>query len=135
MRRPTTQLAALLAFLICAALSVVAGFLVLHGSDDQHRHVTVSGQRVALTSDQALGHQVFAEHCAACHQLAASNSDGATGPDLDAVQPSAAEVRQVVENGQVSADGDMPAGLATGPQLSAVASYVARVANRHDYHP
>jgi mono/diheme cytochrome c family protein len=124
-----------LALLLTIAFSVVAGLLVLHGSDDQRHHVTVLGKRLELTASQSLGHEVFALHCASCHQLAASHSAGNTGPDLDSVQPSYSKVLSVVENGQAGADGDMPAGLATGPDLYAVAQYVSRVASRAAYHP
>lgn len=126
---------AFIAFALCVAFAIVAGLLVLHGSDDQSHHVTVLGKRVALTKQESLGHEVFAVHCSACHQLAASNSIGNVGPDLDYVQPTAAQVRSVVQNGSVGSYGAMPAGLATGPDLEAVASYVSRVANRQAFHP
>lgn len=121
--------------LLCIAFAIVAGLLVLHGSDDQRHHVTVLGKRIELTASQSLGHEVFAEHCAACHQLAASHSVGNSGPDLDAVQPSYAKVLSVVENGMSGPTGDMANGLATGPDLYAVARYVSRVANRAAYQP
>lgn len=133
--RRTSPLIAFLAFALCLAFTVVAGLLVLHGSDDQRHHVTVLGRRVALTESESRGHQVFAEHCAACHELAASNSIGGVGPDLDYVQPTVSQVRAVVQNGSVGSYGVMPAGLATGPDLDAVASYVSRVANRKAFHP
>ncbi|HEY3771799.1 MAG TPA: cytochrome c [Solirubrobacteraceae bacterium] len=122
------------ALLLTIAFSVVAGLLILHGSDDQRHHVTVMGKRLELTASQSLGHEVFAEHCASCHQLAASHSVGDTGPDLDSVQPSYSKVLSVVENGQSGPDGDMPAGLASGPDMYAVAQYVSRVANRSAYN-
>ena len=133
--RRTSLPVAFLAFSLCVAFSVVAGLLILHGSDDQRHHVTVLGQRVQLTASESLGHEVFAQHCAACHQLAASNSDGDSGPNLDYVQPSVAQVEAVVQNGLVGAFGVMPGNLATGPQLDAVAQYVHRVANRRAYTP
>ena len=123
------------ALLLCFAFSVVAGLLILHGSDDQSHHVQVLGKRIELTASQQLGHAVFADHCAACHQLAASHSVGNTGPDLDAVQPSYAKVLSVVEHGMNGPDGDMDPGLATGAGLYAVARYVSRVANHAAYHP
>jgi mono/diheme cytochrome c family protein len=122
------------ALLLTIAFSVIAGLLVLHGSDDQRHHVTVMGKRLELTASQSLGHEVFAEHCASCHQLAASHSVGDTGPDLDSVQPSYSQVLSSVENGQSGQGGDMPAGLASGPDLYAVAQYVSRVANRSAYN-
>jgi mono/diheme cytochrome c family protein len=135
MRRSFSTPAALLAFLVCVAFSVVAGLLVLHGSDDQRNHVTVLGQRVQLKGAESFGHEVFAQHCATCHTLAASNSIGTTGPDLDLVHPSMADVEQIVQNGKNGANGVMPAGLATGPELDAVAAYVSHVANPKAYKP
>ena len=134
MRRNNLPIPAV-AFVLCIAFAVVAGMLILHGSDDQAKHVTVLGRRVALTKTQTLGHQVFSEHCAACHQLAASRSIGEVGPDLDAAHPSDADVLRYVENGGVGSYGDMPSGLATGPDLYAVANYVSHVANPSAYHP
>lgn len=135
MRRTSPLPVPFLALVLCAAFAVVAGLLILHGSDNQRKHVIVLGRQVSLTASESLGHEVFAQHCASCHQLAASHSIGAIGPDLDNVQPTAAQVRQIVSNGLANASGDMPAGLATGPNLYAVANYVARVANRQAYRP
>lgn len=132
MRRPTFNLT-FLALLLCAAFSVVAGLLVLHGSDDQRHHVTVLGKRIELTAAESLGHQVFAEHCQVCHQLAASHSDGNTGPDLDSLHLSYAKVLNVVKNGANGRYGVMDSGLASGAQLYAVARYVSRVANPAAY--
>ena len=129
MRRSLSTPLAALAFAACVAFSVVAGLLILHGSDDQGHHVTVRGQRIQLTASESLGHEVFAQHCGVCHMLAASNSVGVTGPDLDAVHPTADQVKQIVQNGKNGAQGVMPANLATGPQLEAVAQYVSSVAN------
>ena len=88
-----------------------------------------------LGKQESLGHEVFAEHCAACHSLAASNSIGQVGPDLDYVSPTVAQVENVIENGLVGAYGEMPAGLATGPDIAAVSAYVHQVANRRYYTP
>jgi mono/diheme cytochrome c family protein len=114
MRRNNLPIPAV-AFALCAAFAIVAGLLVLHGSDDQANHVTVLGTRVALTKSQTVGHQVFAEHCAACH-------------------PSDATVLHYVKYGAVGRYGAMDGGLATGPDLYAVASYVSHVANPSAYH-
>lgn len=135
MRRSLSTPIAAFVFLICVAFSVVGGLLVLHGSDDQQNHVTISGTRVALTKQESLGHEVFAEHCAACHQLAGSNSIGEVGPNLDYVSPTVSQVENVVNNGLVGSYGEMPANLATGPDIAAVAAYVHKVANRKYYTP
>ena len=57
------------------------------------------------------------------------------GPNLDYVQPTLSQVEKIVQNGDVGSYGVMPAGLATGPDLDAVAAYVSRVANRKAYTP
>ena len=134
MRRNSLPIPAI-AFTLCMAFAVIAGFLILHGSDDQANHVTVLGQRVALTKEESRGHQVFAVHCAACHELAASRSIGEVGPDLDAEHPSYGTVRSYVVHGAHGAYGNMPNGLATGPDLDAVANYVSHVANPRAYNP
>lgn len=135
MRRSLSTPIAAFVFLFCVAFSVVGGLLVLHGSDDQANHVTIDGTRVALTKQEALGHEVFAEHCSTCHQLAASNSIGQAGPNLDYVSPTISQVENVIDNGKVGAYGEMPADLATGPDIAAVAAYVHKVANRKYYTP
>ena len=135
MRRNSTVLVSFAAFLVCVAFSVVAGVLVLHGSDDQHNHVTLGGQRIELTAAEASGRTEFAQKSGACHQLAASNTAGNAGANLDDVQPTTAQVEQVIENGQVSARGDMPSNLAVGPQIADIAQYVSRVASHRYYKP
>jgi hypothetical protein len=120
MRRTNLPIPAV-AFVLCTVFAVVAGLLILHGSDDQAKHVTVLGKRVALTKSQTLGHQIFSVHCAACHQLAASRSIGQVGPNLDETHPSDSVVLRYVKYGAVGSYGDMPSGLATGPDLYAVA--------------
>jgi hypothetical protein len=135
MRRSLSTPAAALVFAICVAFSVVTGLLVLHGSDDQRHHVTVLGQRIQLTANESFGHQVFAQHCAVCHTLAASNSIGATGPDLDGLHPSMALIKAIVPSGVTGPAGTMPTGLVAGPELNAVADYVSHVANPKAYKP
>jgi mono/diheme cytochrome c family protein len=134
MRRNSLPIPAV-AFVLTVAFAVVAGLLILHGSDDQANHVTVLGKRVALTRQESYGHYVFAVHCAACHQLAASHSIGQVGPDLDAQHPSYAKVLSMVRYGGVGPYGVMDSGLATGPALYAVARYVSHVANPSAYNP
>jgi hypothetical protein len=119
MRRNNLPIPAV-AFVLCMAFAIVAGLLILHGSDDQANHATVLGRRVALTKSQTLGHQVFAEHCAACHQLAASRSIGEVGPNLDAVHPSDAQVLRYVKNGAVGPYGSVRGGQLRQPRRQPV---------------
>ena len=70
----------------------------------------------------------FGHTCGMCHTLAAAGSGGLIGPDLDAVRPSAAQVRRAVRLGSI--DGVMQPGLLRGREARAMAAYVARVAGR-----
>jgi mono/diheme cytochrome c family protein len=75
------------------------------------------------------GAQVFASAgCGGCHTLAAANSSGNVGPNLDDLQPDAATVRSQVENG----GGGMPAfsGDLSPEEIDAVSAYVADNAGR-----
>ena len=66
--------------------------------------------------------------CGQCHTLAAAGISGTIGPNLDAVAPSAPEVRAVMRTG----DGVMPSftGSLTADQIAAIADFVARSARR-----
>ena len=89
--------------------------------------------RLADTSPsrmQAKGKALFRQTCATCHSLAAVNARGVTGPNLD-------EIGQVTKTRVLSAiriggtgDKRMPAGLLSGANAQAVATYVAAVAGR-----
>jgi mono/diheme cytochrome c family protein len=70
------------------------------------------------SGDAARGASIFATTCAGCHGADAS---GGVGPRLRASGLTSAEVESVVTTGR----GTMPAGLASGQDLSDVAAYVA----------
>jgi len=75
------------------------------------------------------GARVFADAgCGGCHTLKAAGANGAIGPNLDQVRPSATTVQAFVRSG----GGSMPsfAGTLTAAQIAAVSSYVASVAGR-----
>ena len=70
------------------------------------------------------GAQIWtAAGCGACHTLAASGSNGASGPDLDHVRPSSAAVANAVRTGGAG----MPSysGALSSAQLIVLADYVA----------
>ena len=69
------------------------------------------------------GEEVFTDSCGGCHTLAAAGTSGATGPNLDELQPDAATVVAVVTSGS----GGMPAfeGDLSAEEIEAVADYVA----------
>jgi cytochrome c6 len=75
------------------------------------------------------GAQVFASAgCGGCHTLKAAGSSGTTGPNLDALKPSADAVAAVVRSGA----GVMPSfsGKLSDAEIRAVARFVASSAGR-----
>jgi mono/diheme cytochrome c family protein len=78
---------------------------------------------ITLNAQEQHGRQVFAQHCAGCHELKASNAVGSTGPSLDMLRPPAPATLAAIRHGP----GAMPADLVTGPDAQAVANFVAAV--------
>jgi cbb3-type cytochrome c oxidase subunit III len=74
------------------------------------------------------GKTVFQAECAGCHTLAAANTHGTIGPNLDQLKPSQAIVQHQVEVG----GGVMPAfkGKLTDAQIAAVAKFVSSSAGK-----
>lgn len=70
------------------------------------------------------GLDLFVETCGSCHTLAAANTTGTIGPDLDDLTPSEAQVLAAIENGGTGS-GAMPAGLLSGAEAQQVAAFVA----------
>ena len=68
--------------------------------------------------------KVFASTCGGCHTLADAGTSGRIGPDLDELEPQAAEVVRAIEGGP----GQMPENLLQGEEAQAVADYVAGAA-------
>ena len=66
------------------------------------------------------------QSCGTCHTLRAAGTEGITGPDLDEVSPSQAQVLRFIRTG--SLDGVMPPNLLRGEKAREVAAYVARTA-------
>lgn len=95
---------------------------------------------IRLTAADQAGRELFADHCAVCHTLAADNAVGKIGPNLDALKPTEAQVLRVINNGclQKPLDpnsgtncygyGTMPADLVEGRDAQDVAEFVAKVA-------
>jgi len=74
------------------------------------------------------GKTIFQAECSSCHTLAAANTHGTIGPNLDQLKPSQAIVQHQVEVG----GGVMPAfkGKLTDAQITAVAKYVSSSAGK-----
>jgi cytochrome c553 len=77
----------------------------------------------------ATGKQIFTQSCGTCHTLADAGTNGKVGPVLDQVKPDKALVLSALKNGGLGS-GTMPAGLVTGKDAQAVATYVSTVAGK-----
>jgi mono/diheme cytochrome c family protein len=66
---------------------------------------------------------LFGSNCGSCHVLAAADTQGTVGPNLDQLKPNQQAARRQIENG----GGGMPAfkGQLTDQQIQALAKYVA----------
>ena len=77
----------------------------------------------------AAGLDLFAANCGSCHTLAAADTSGTLGPNLDDLQPDQAEVLAAIQNGG-GGSGAMPANILTGAEAQQVADFVAANAGR-----
>ncbi len=112
--------------IVVVGLGVPGVVMVVNASD---RAASAPGG-VDLTSAQEDGRQVFAEQCATCHQLNASNAVGRVGPNLDELRPPAALTLDAIKVGRARGMGQMPAELVEGEDAENVADYVEAVAGR-----
>jgi mono/diheme cytochrome c family protein len=106
-------------------------------------HANASAQVGGLKLDKAQRHgrQLFGQNCGVCHTLAAANSVGKVGPNLDTLKPPQKLVLDTINNGCIQnpppnsaqaclGQGTMPAQLLQGKDAQDVASFVARVAGK-----
>ena len=117
---------------------IVALPLVFIIGNRDNSNAQVAG--IKLTASMRAGRELFAQHCGACHTLAADNSIGKTGPNLDALRPPEALVLKAIANGclqQPTASstnstclgyGTMPANIVQGRQAQDIAEFVAAIA-------
>jgi hypothetical protein len=117
---------------------IVALPLVFIIGNRDNSNAQVGGIR--MNASERTGRELFAQHCAVCHTLAADNAVGKTGPNLDVLRPPEALVLKVIANGCVqqptaaSANstclgyGTMPADIVEGRQAQDIAAFVARIA-------
>jgi mono/diheme cytochrome c family protein len=97
---------------------------------------------IKLNSAEKMGRELFGQHCAVCHTLAAANAVGKVGPNLDTIQPSQDLVLHTITNGCFQSpppsdsaatclgQGTMPPLILQGKQAQQVASFVAKVAGK-----
>ncbi len=106
-------------------------------------HANASAQvgGMKLTSAEKTGRELFGQHCAFCHTLAAANAIGKIGPNLDTLQPAESLVLHTILNGCLQNPpsgssetclgyGTMPANILQGQQADQVAKFVAKVAGK-----
>ncbi len=115
--------------LVAAAVAVVLAGCG-GGDDDGGTETPAPGGAETATpapgggATAANGEERFKQRCGACHTLAAADTDGAVGPNLDDLAPDAAQVEQAIQE----APGVMPENLAEGEEAKAIADYVAGAA-------
>src|SRR5207253_11072713 len=87
---------------------------------------------LAKGGDPAQGGPLFVQKCGSCHTLAAAQTKGTVGPNLDDAFSSArrqgykqSTIQQVVRDQIEIAGGRMPANLVTGSSADDVAAYAA----------
>jgi hypothetical protein len=95
-------------------------------------HANASSQfdGVKLTAGDRAGRELFGQHCAICHTLAAANAVGKVGPNLDILQPPKSLVLTTIQNGLSIGAGTMPQGIVVGKQAQNVADFVSKVAGK-----
>lgn len=124
--------------LIFVSFGAVIPLAILTGNH-ANANSQVGGNR--LTPAEKQGRLLFGQHCGVCHTLAAANTNGKVGPNLDQLQPPASLVYNTINNGCVQNPppgspqaclgyGTMPAGIIQPQSAQKVAAFVARVAGR-----
>jgi cytochrome c551 len=116
-------------------IAIPLGFLI-----GNHANANAQVGGLPLTAAEKDGRQLFGQHCAVCHTLAAANAVGKIGPNLDVIKPSESLVLHTIQFGCLQKPppgdssmsclgfGNMPAAIVEGQQAQDVASFVARVA-------
>ena len=113
--------------LLLVAMVFLLGFAACGGDDDDDEGGEATAAETQAGGGDADGAAVFASAgCGGCHTLAAANSSGSTGPNLDDLKPSVEQVEEQVRNG----GGGMPAfeGDLSDAEIEAVAQYVSESA-------
>jgi len=116
---------AIAAVLVAMGIAVPALVVANSGHEDQ-----AGAARVHLTDAQERGRQLFGQTCNQCHTLAAANTVGQVGPNLDKLKPNRALVLDAINHGRARGKGRMPAQLLQGRDAQDVASFVAAVAGK-----
>lgn len=110
-----------------AAISAIVIAATAFAVDKGGERATSGGQPIG-SPDQAAA-EVFASKCGSCHTLAAAQSTGTVGPNLDELKPDSARVLAAIEKGGTGS-GAMPKDIVVGEDAQALADYVGKVAGQ-----
>ena len=117
------------------AFGIIVPALVLTYNADSQSKAAPGG--LALTASQQKGREIYARNCASCHTLAAANSVGKVGPNLDTIIPAIADkkariafIDDAVTKGRARGQGQMPSGLIDGTDQKQVSDFIATAAGR-----
>lgn len=107
-----------------------------------HNNANAQYAGIQLTSAEKQGRELFGQHCALCHTLAAANAVGKVGPNLDVIKPTETLVLHTIRYGCLQnpapdetaenclGQGTMPAQILTGQAADNVSKFVAAVAGK-----
>jgi mono/diheme cytochrome c family protein len=126
--RAGRRFVAVVVAIVVVGLGVAVPLAIALVNRDDHAKSAPGG--VDLTASETAGRVVFAENCATCHTLRASNAVGKVGPNLDELHPPKALILDAIAKGRARGQGQMPAGLVDGQDAQDVAAYVAAAAGR-----
>jgi hypothetical protein len=112
---------------IYGGLGLAVPILLLTGN---HTNASAQYNGMKLSAADKEGRQLFGQHCALCHTLAAANAVGKVGPNLDVLQPPESLVLTTINNGLDIGTGTMPQNLVVGRQAVEVAHFVSSVAGK-----
>ena|SRR5438270_7155662 len=122
----------LMVVLLYIGIGIAVPAVVIANRGDREGNSTVLSRKEIRNAhgDIRRGKVLFAESCAACHNLDAVNARGVTGPDLDKIgtitPPRVLSAIRIGGTGQ----NRMPAGLLQGANAKAVADFVSAVAGK-----
>lgn len=117
--------AVIAAVIVGMGIAVPALVIAESGHEDQ-----AGAARVHLNPAQERGRELFGHTCNQCHTLAAANTVGRVGPNLDQIKPNQALVLDAINHGRDRGKGRMPAQLLQGRDAQDVASFVGAVAGK-----
>jgi cytochrome c553 len=115
--------------LIYLGIGIVVPAIVI-ANGDESKGGTGRLADVKPNATEKKGKLLFRQTCATCHTLSAVNAHGVTGPNLDEIgQVTKGRVLNAIKIGGTG-DKRMPAGLLTGDNAEAVATYLSKVAGQ-----